>query len=138
MSLVYMDTSALLKLLLRETESEQLLFEFNRLIVSGATIVSSALARVELNRARIRNDLGGPHARFDLLQQNIVLDSINLLGITDEVIEAASSITFHVKSLDAIHIATADLIRDDLDSIITYDDNMLRVANGIGLNARRA
>ena len=136
MSLVYLDSSAILKLLIQEEESERLTAVINTYLASDDRLVTSALTRVELNRARIRNDIGGSQYRFDADSQDAVLDALDIIQITESIIDAASSIPFHVKSLDAIHLATADLFRDELEVLITYDGNMLKVATLLNLNAR--
>ena len=59
MSLVYLDSSALLKLLVEEAESERLTDAINSYLASDVRLVTSALAKLELSRARIRNDVGG-------------------------------------------------------------------------------
>ena len=138
MSLVYLDSSALLKLLIQEEESEHLTDVINTYLASDVRLVTSALAKVELSRARIRNDLGGAHQRFEARSQDRIFDILDVVQITEQIIDAASSIPFQVKSLDAIHLATSDVLRDDLEALITYDDNMLRVGKLMNLNARVA
>jgi predicted nucleic acid-binding protein len=137
-SLVYLDSSALLKLLIEEEESAQLTGVINAYLTSDVRLVTSALTRVELNRARIRNDIGGGQPRFDVHSQDAVLDALDIIQITENIVNNASSIPFHVKSLDAIHLATADVLRDDLEVLITFDENMLRVGKLLHLNARVA
>ncbi len=138
MSLVYLDSSALIKLFIEEEESAHLTDVVNNYLVSDVRLVTSSIARVELNRARIRNDLVGAQVRFEVGSQNAVLDAIDILQITGEIIDVASSFTFRSKSLDAIHLATADVLRDDLEALITYDEDMLRVGSLMNLNARGA
>jgi len=93
---------------------------------------------VELSRARIRNDLGGASDRFEARAQKSIFDILDVIQITEQILDVASSIPHHVKSLDAIHLATADVLREDLEVLITYDDNMLRVGKLLNLNARIA
>ncbi len=138
MSLVYLDSSALLKLLVEEAESERLNGVINSYLATDVRLVTSALAKVELSRARIRNDLGGASDRFESLAQNNIFDILDVIQITEPILDVASSIPHHVKSLDAIHLATADVLREDLEVLITYDDNMLRVGKLLNLNARIA
>jgi len=42
-----------------------------------------------------------------------------------------------VRSLDAIHLATAQQLSGDLDQIVSYDDRMLRAANWLGIRTAR-
>jgi len=137
-SLVYLDSSALLKLLVEEAESERLAGVINSYLATDVRLVTSALAKVELSRARIRNDLGGASDRFEARAQKSIFDILDVIQITEQILDVASSIPHHVKSLDAIHLATADVLREDLEVLITYDDNMLRVGKLLNLNARIA
>lgn len=138
MSLVYLDSSALLKILVEEAESERLTDAVNSYLASDVRLVTSALAKVELSRARIRNNLGGTPERFEARALDSVFDILDVVQMTEQILDTAGSIPFHVKSLDAIHLATAEVLRHDLEALITYDDNMLRVGKLMDLNARVA
>jgi predicted nucleic acid-binding protein len=127
-SLVYVDSSALIKLLILESESATVLEALNEHLSDGSHIATSALAKIELNRVRVRIDRSGPaEARFTVEDVDAILDSVALIQITDEVLDDASKIEHHVKSLDAIHVATAMQLRDELSSVITFDENMRQV-----------
>lgn len=90
--------------------------------------VSSDLARTELMRAvRRASPEHAPAAR-------VVLESMILMQITSEICERAALLDPTIlRSLDAIHIATALDLGDDLDHIITYDERMADAANAIGI-----
>jgi predicted nucleic acid-binding protein len=63
-----------------------------------------------------------------------MLDSVTQLEISDAIIETASRLPDPMlRSLDAIHLATALLIRDDLDVLVSYDDRLLAAASAHGL-----
>ncbi len=128
MSVVYVDSSALVKLLVLERETESVLNVVNQHLGDGTQVVTSTLTRVELNRVRVRLDQTGPdEARFAASAIDEILDAVALMQITNEVIDEAAVIEHHVKSLDAIHLATALRLGEELEELITFDDNMSRV-----------
>lgn len=115
--MIYLDTSALVKLVWREPETEALhgfLAKWPR-----TPLVSSALLLVETRRAVLRVDPSGMQ-RADLL-----LTRVGKISITGAVLEAASRIPDpHLRSLDSIHLATALLLRNDLEAVLTYDQGL--------------
>ena len=125
MSVAYLDSSALVKLMVREDETAAL--EADLLDRDG--LVTSSLAMVECRRAAARAG-----NRRVLQRVSDVLDAVYLLDLTSPVLEQAASLRpAPVRSLDAIHIATALSIGEaDLD-LITYDDRMAEAARANGL-----
>lgn len=121
----YLDTSALVKLVVREAESTALRSWIES---EGAVLVSSDLARTELMRAVSR--ASGNY----LLQARLVLDSITILTISTAIFESAGRLSpSTLRTLDALHLASALEPGDDLDALITYDDRLADAcaANGI-------
>ncbi len=125
---LYLDSSALVKLVQREPESEPLRTYLRT--HRGDDRVSSELARVEV----IRSVLGGgppaiAHARRQLARLYLVV-------IDRGVLERAATLapTTLVRSLDAIHLATAELIGTELRAVVTYDQRMVLVAASLGLS----
>jgi uncharacterized protein len=95
---VYLDSSALVKLAVREAESDAL----RRSIRRRRPLVSSALARTEVQRALLPL---GPDA---LQRGQEVLASIDLVRVNDRILNAAGTmLPQDLRSLDAIHLATA-------------------------------
>lgn len=124
---LYLDSSALVKLAVREPETRALRAH---LAAHGGRRVSSALARTELLRA-VRQ-LGGE----GIAAAREVLRRIDLIGIDDRVLEAAGTLEPRVlRTLDALHLATALALGDDLESIVTYDARMAEGARLLGLVA---
>jgi len=122
--LIYVDTSALIKLVWPEQGTEAA----DAFIGDREDLVSSTLLTVEARRAAARVE---PAAlpRVDLL-----LGRVELIHMSDAVIETASRLPDPMlRSLDAIHLATALLIRDDLDVLLSYDDRLLAAASAHGL-----
>jgi predicted nucleic acid-binding protein len=118
---IYLDTSAFVKLIQGERETpalQQFLTER-----SGTTLVSSALLVVETRRT-IPHTAPGQLARADLL-----LTRIDQVDITRAVLEAASRLPDpSLRSLDAIHLATALQLDRDLEALVTYDSRLASAA----------
>lgn len=118
---VYLDSSALLKRVIAEPESESL-----RVVLRGHAdrrdvLVTSVLASIELSRAvRMRFDIGyGAAADF----VDDALSGVAEYPISDEVISLGQRLNPNpLRSLGAIHVASAMLL--DVDVLITYDDRM--------------
>lgn len=124
MPATYLDSSALVKLVVDERESAAL----RRYLRRRRPLVSSALARTEVLRAvLLEGDDGLARARD-------VLSSVELIRVNDRVLNAAGVLRPHdVRSLDAIHLATALQLDSDLDRLVTYDEKMLEAAGALGL-----
>ena len=120
-SLVYLDSSAIVKLVVREPESAGL-FEW---LSAWPERISSAIARVEVLRAlgRSRAEESARHRALD------VLDRIALIDIDRPVLDAASELRpLDLRSLDAIHLATALSVRSELAGLVTYDQRLAAAA----------
>jgi predicted nucleic acid-binding protein len=137
-NLVYLDSSALLKLLVASEESDQLTEVVNASLTAGVRLVTSTLARVELNHARLSDELSSSATSFETESLNGLFDAFDLVQITEEILNIASLIPFRVTSLQAIHLATADVLRSDLAVLLSFDPDLLRVGKLMGLNARTA
>lgn len=121
--IVYVDSSAIVKLAVREPESGALRQYLRR----RRPLVCSALARTEVVRAVL--PLGPPAVR----RAREVLSRFDLVRLSDRILAAAAELEpYHVRSLDAIHLATARLLGDTLRRIVTYDDRMTGAARHLG------
>ena len=119
MGVTYLDSSAIVKLAVEESESTALRYYLRR----RSELVSSALARTEVLRALLS---GGDAA---VARGRAVLQRIELIRVSDRILEAAGVLApSHVRSLDAIHLATAGQLGADLVRLITYDERMLDAA----------
>jgi hypothetical protein len=116
---VYLDSSALVKLVVVERESAAL----RRFLVDEPDRASCALARVEVIRA-VR--IHGP-ATVNRAQR--LLQRLNLVEVDDELLEAAAALDPRIlRSLDAIHVAAAQLLGEELTAVVTYDRRMAAAA----------
>lgn len=123
----YMDTSALVKLVVAEKESPALSAWIRD---ETRALVSSDLARTELLRAVRRIGTAG-HAT----QARAVLDSIGLIAVRTPTFETAGRLDPAImRSLDALHLASALELGDDLDAIVTYDDRMAEAIRAQGIS----
>lgn len=121
---VYLDTSALVKLLITEDESEALR-TYLRSAPPGAT---SALATVELRRAVAwRAPSAGPAAE-DLLAR------FELLELDSDLLESAATIApDDLRTLHAIHLASAVRLGESLSSLVTYDVHLESAGRATGV-----
>ncbi|MGH7271662.1 MAG: PIN domain-containing protein, partial [Polyangiaceae bacterium] len=90
-------------------------------------LLSSVIARVEVERACLAlGDAVRARARD-------VLARFDLVRISDHVLRAAGALRpYELRSLDAIHLATASLLDASLRAVITYDVRMRDAARGLG------
>ena len=117
---IYIDSSALTKLVVTEAESRRL-SQWIRDSVSD--LVSSELARAELLRAVRR------FAPQSVLKARWVLTSVTFVDISGSIIEAAWRLDPPaLRTLDAIHLATALELESDLEGIVTYDARLTNAA----------
>lgn len=126
--MIYLDSSALLKLVHVERETSALLEWLDAR--PDVPLVSSELARVEVPRATRRvNEAALPAARA-------VLAALDLLPMTTELLNAAGDIGAPgLRSLDAIHLASASSMGAALTSFVVYDHRLAEAAATAGLDA---
>ena len=123
MKATYLDSSAIVKLAVREPESAGL----RRYLQRRRPLVSSALARTEVLRALLPSGLDAVQRGRD------VLERLDLVRVNDRVLNAAGLFTpAELRSLDAIHLATARELGRDVAVIVTYDDRMIAGAKQLG------
>ena len=124
MALTYLDSSAIVKLAVKEPESIALRRHLRR----RRPVVSSALARAEVLRALL------PAGESALARGRKALAGLDLVRITDRVLNAAGvAVPISLRTLDAIHLATARQLGPELHQLITYDDRMAEGAKELGL-----
>lgn len=120
---VYLDTSALVKLVVIEKESRAL----RTFLRHEPEQFSCAIARTELLRAVHR---GGSAAIEDARR---VLRNVHLIRLGDALLDAAGLLDpANMRSLDAIHLAAAAVIAPDVTAVVTYDKRMAEGAALLG------
>jgi predicted nucleic acid-binding protein len=126
LKLLYLDSSAIVKLVVREPETEALI----ALLADWPERVSSALSRVEVMRAARR--AGGGEAVLSRAEE--VLARIGLIHFDGGVLEIAAGLDDRrLRTLGAIHISTALSLGEDLGAIVTYDERMKAASEAAGI-----
>ena len=125
MRALYLDSSAFVKVLIAEPGSGALRAFLSK---RPERRVSSAVLRPEALRA-VR------HLGSDALATvRDGLRNVDLVAIDDRILDAAGVLEPRIlRTLDAIHVATALSIGDDLAEIVPYDDRMAEAARLLGL-----
>lgn len=120
---MYLDSSALVKLVVAEPESMEL-----TKFVDGAQLVSSALGRTETLRSAAR------HGSASVDRARSVTSEVALVSVADSVLDSAALVLpVGLRSLDAIHVATALQFSDELECLVSYDARMLEAAALAGI-----
>ena len=121
--MLYLDSSAIVKLVAREPETPALV----EAVRADPAVVSSALAWTEVIRA-VRRARG----RLDRARQ--VLQGIALAPVDVAILrEAADLSPAGLRTLDAIHVATALTLAEDLAALVTYDGRLAEPATDAGI-----
>jgi predicted nucleic acid-binding protein len=123
---IYLDTSALVKLVVAEKESQSLRsFLIER---SDDGLFSAALARTELIRAV------APNGAQAIAAARHLLSGLDTVVLTRQLLDDAGTLQpMRLRSLDAIHLVAAQRAGDQLRSVVTYDVRMLAAAADLGL-----
>jgi len=121
---LYIDASAALKLVVEEPESWALADA-----LAGDQLISSEICRVELARALLRLGLGQGAERL----VRGVVERIELLRLDDQILDRAGELGPNdLRTLDAIHLASALAIGRELDAVVTYDRRLAAAAEEAG------
>jgi predicted nucleic acid-binding protein len=123
---IYFDTSALVKLIFDETESAALAEWLT--LRAGVPKISSDLSTIELLRTCRRVDEGAVEGAV------LLLGGIDLLPIDRAIVEkAATLIPSELRSLDAIHLASALSVKTNLTALVAYDVRLCSAAAEAGI-----
>ncbi len=121
MSSLYLDASALTKLVIDEPETAAL-----KDAVRGRVLVSSRVAVVEVTKAVARTR---PEA-----DPTLILDVLLLVELGADLARLAGTIGGHaLRALDAIHVASAQFLGPEVETFITYDSRQAEAARRLGL-----
>lgn len=124
--MIYLDSSALLKLVFEEDESAALERWLNRR--TRTPKVSSELAKVEVVRATRRLDADAVGDARTLVSQ------LDLIPLTGAVVEQAADVGAPLlRSLDALHLASALSVREELTAFVAYDERLFDAAQAADL-----
>jgi hypothetical protein len=120
---LYLDASALVKLVVPEPETAAL----TTFVEQQAVLTSCSLARVEVMRA-VR-----PHGADAILTARALVEQLDLVQLDNELLGLAADLDGSLRSLDAIHVAAALELGDELGALVTYDVRMAGVARSLGM-----
>lgn len=124
--MIYLDASAFFKLIVSEAETPRLkgwLAERAEL-----PLVSSVIVRAEVPRAVSRGDAGAVPRSYQLLRRFAKIE------VTDDILDTAAAVyPPALRTLDAIHLASALAIKKDLTTFVAYDKRLLDAARDAGL-----
>lgn len=120
---LYLDSSAIVKLVVPEPETKAL----RELLRSWPERASSLISRIEVERVARR--IGGGSIR----RARTVLSRLALVELDDAVIQTAAALDPpELRTLDAIHLATALSLGEDLGAICAYDARLADAASAVG------
>jgi uncharacterized protein len=123
---IYLDSCALIKLAVDEAESPAL----RAWLAQRPDVprLSSALIRVEVPRAILRSQPGA------ILQARSVIARTRRVALTPEILDLATMLRpASLRSLDAVHLATALRFHDRLTAFVSYDKRLTDAAHAAGL-----
>lgn len=124
-TLLYLDASALVKLVVVEAESDAL----TSFLGDWSSWVSSALAVVEVGRAARRaSEDPAVHRRAEE-----VVAALGLVPVDVELLRRASVLDGGIRSLDAVHLASALSLGADLGAMVVYDRRLADAAAAAGV-----
>lgn len=127
----YCDSSILVKRAVSEPDSDEACALLDDLVRRGGVFVTSTLARVEVGRAILRHAPDIEEAELQALISDAIDDTVQA-ELTHAYLHVATSLRSpHLRSLDAIHLATA--ILTECDVVITRDRQMTRACEELGL-----
>ena len=121
---VYLDASAIVKLVIAEAGSVELI-DYLR---ARASSVTSRISQTEVGRA-VRRQCDDASVSVDA-----VLATMTIVEVTPDVARSAGRLQpAELRSLDAIHVATVLLLAGDIDAVVTYDRRLATAAKVAGL-----
>jgi predicted nucleic acid-binding protein len=120
----YLDSSAILKLIIKEAESDSLRKFIN------TKVITSAISRVEVIRTLSLND------ESLIIAGQMVLEKFELMPLSRPILTIAENFSSQItlRSLDALQVASVIFLSPMVKSLITYDKNMIKNAKALGIS----
>ena len=124
--MIYLDSSALVKLALSEPESAALTSYLATR--PGQDLVSSTLHRAEVLRAIWRSEPGA------LPRAQRMIRRVSLVSLSHDLLDNAATLPpGDLSTTAAIHLASALALKRDLTAFVCYDKQLLDAAESAGL-----
>ena len=120
--MIYLDTSAAIKAIIPEPGTD----EIRGLFASGEMLIASRLLALELAAVTQRRGAGEDEAAR-------TLERVNLVTLDDQVLDRAMEIRSGLRAPDALHLATALRLEDLVDSMLSFDKELLERAREAGI-----
>ena len=125
--IIYCDSSILLKRVFAEIDSESIVQQLDSYTSLDTTLVSSALARLEVDH-KVRSHLGSQQPD----DVELALDDVVLADLNGHILMNAADLPYrYLSTLDAIHVATAFTVSADL--VLTLDKQMRAACEELGM-----
>lgn len=122
---LYLDASAIVKLVVRERETEALLDH-----LAGAEVIASEVASIEVPRAALLKT----GARETIGHAEALVRRFFLVPLDEELSSRAARVQPpELRSLDAVHLASALRVRDQIEAVVVYDRRLAEAARAVGL-----
>ncbi|QSB15135.1 type II toxin-antitoxin system VapC family toxin [Natronosporangium hydrolyticum] len=122
--MIYLDASAIITLIAGRTHAREL----RDFLAAKPTMPMGTSTLGFVETVRTLDQLGNyPSAMADLVA------GLTEILVTEEVRDAAARLPTGVRTLDAVHIASAQILEDALDVLVTYDKRMYEVAHSLGM-----
>jgi len=128
---IYVGSSALIKRVVAEPESDVLVSYLEQCVGDGNVLVSSSLAWVEVTRA-LRTRLDHEHPSTITELADVALSGISEFSLDARVVALARRIGPPIlRTLDALHLASATLL--DADVMVVYNQRLAAAADELGI-----
>lgn len=123
----YVDASALVKLIIEEAGS----MSMERWFIESERVLTSVVGVVETRRAVARR-------QHESVRVDLVIGAVETIELTASIMDGAASLRpAALRTLDAIHLATALAATPGIDAFVTYDDRLAEAARAAGLRVVR-
>jgi len=129
--LIYVDTSALLDRVLGQESHRAIAAAMRAQAEQGGRLVSSRVTHLEARSIQVREEIAGRSTG----SLGVLVSQVIALPVTEEVWDAAHDIAMHVRTLDALHLATCRLIGGVL---LASDQQLLIAASALGITIHPA